>query len=209
MGVPPGSAAPEILGQRDRLILRRADAVVGVDEVGRGSLAGPVAVCAAKFDRIPDSPRVRDSKRLTAKQRRETAVWIREICLSWVVVEVWPELIDRLNILEATRLAMRAAVAPLARPGVEVVVDHVELGDMGLPIHSFKRADDRYFSVAAASILAKVHRDGIMVELGGRDDRWDWSMNKGYGTLNHRRGIGRYGRTHLHRRSFRVSPVLP
>ena len=203
------SASPEILGERDRAILRRAKAVVGVDEVGRGSLAGPVVVCAARFDQIPESPRVRDSKRLTAKQRRETAVWIREICVSWVVVEIWQDLIDRINILEATRLAMRAGVKALAEPGIEVVVDHVELGDLGLPIHSFKRADDTYFSVAAASILAKVHRDGVMVELGILDDRWDWSRNKGYGTLNHRRGIGSYGRSYLHRRSFRVSPVLP
>lgn len=198
-----------ILGARDRVILRRADAVVGVDEVGRGCLAGPVVVCAATFDRIPRTPRVRDSKRLTAKQRRETAVWIRDVCRAWVVIEVWQELIDRINILEATRLAMRTAVGALAQPGNEVVVDHIELGDLGVPTHSLKRADDTYFSVAAASILAKVHRDSIMVELGARDGRWDWKNNKGYGTLAHRRGIGRYGRSYLHRRSFCVSPVLP
>jgi ribonuclease HII len=197
-----------ILGARDRAILRRADAVVGVDEVGRGCLAGPVVVCAAMFDRIPRSPRVRDSKRLTANQRRDTAVWIRDVCASWVIVEVWHELIDRINILEATRLAMRAGVRALAKPGVEVVVDHVELGELGLPIHSQPRADDSFFCVAAASILAKVHRDAIMVELGRRDDRWDWRQNKGYGTLKHRLGIGRYGRSYLHRRSFGVSPVL-
>jgi len=201
--------SPEALGKLDREILGRADAVVGVDEVGRGALAGPVVVCAAKFDRIPDSPQIRDSKTLTAKQRGENALWIRDNCVSWVLIEVWPELIDRINILEATRLAMRAGVCALARPGTEVVVDHLELGDLGLPIHSFKRADAEYFSVAAASILAKVHRDGIMVEFGVRDDRWDWSRNKGYGTLNHRRGIGRYGCSYLHRRSFNVSPVLP
>jgi ribonuclease HII len=91
---------------------------------------------------------------------------------------------------------------------VEVVVDHVELGELGLPIHSQPRADDSFFCVAAASILAKVHRDAIMVELGRRDDRWDWRQNKGYGTLKHRLGIGRYGRSYLHRRSFGVSPVL-
>jgi len=197
------------LGERDRAILCGAEAVVGVDEVGRGSLAGPVVVCAAKFVGIPESARVQDSKRLTPKQRREAALWIREICDSWVIVEIWQELIDRVNILEATRLAMKSGIRALAGPGVEVVVDHVELGDLGLPIHSFMRADSSFFSVAAASILAKVHRDGIMSELGVSDDRWDWSRNKGYGTLNHRRAIGRYGRSYLHRRSFRVSPVLP
>jgi ribonuclease HII len=104
---------------------------------------------------------------------------------------------------------MRAAVRTLVEPGIEVVVDHVELGDLGVPVQSLKRADDSFFSVAAASILAKVHRDGIMRELGALDDRWDWLRNMGYPTLKHRRGIGRYGRSHLHRRSFQVSPVLP
>jgi len=200
---------PKALGELDRVILGRAKAIVGVDEVGRGSLVGPVVVCAARFDHIPESELVQDSKRLSAKRRQEAARLIRENCVSFVVVEVWQELIDRVNILEATRLAMRAGVRTLAKPGIEVVVDHVELGDLGVPIQSFKRADEKFFSVAAASILAKVHRDGIMMELGGFDDRWDWSRNMGYGTLKHRRGIGRYGRSYLHRRSFRVSPVLP
>ncbi len=200
---------PDILGGKDRVYLERARAVIGVDEVGRGSLAGPVVICAALFDRIPRSPRVRDSKQLTAKQRRETAAWIRTICPAWVIVEVWQEVIDKVNILEATRLAMRTGVRTLLEPGIEVVVDHVQLGEMSVPVQSLKRADDLFFSVAAASILAKVHRDEIMMELGALDDRWDWSRNMGYGTLKHRRGIGLYGRSHLHRRSFRVSPVLP
>jgi ribonuclease HII len=201
--------AAECLGGRDREILRRSKAIVGVDEVGRGSIAGPVVVGAAVFDHIPDNVLIRDSKRLTATQRSEAAEWIRGACLSWVVCEVWQELIDRVNILEATRLAMRSSIRAVSGPGSEVVVDYVELGGLGLPVHSVKGADGAYFSVAAASILAKVHRDRIMVILGDRDDRWDWSRNKGYGTMNHRRGIGRFGRSYLHRRSFRVGPVLP
>jgi len=183
--------------------------VIGVDEVGRGSLAGPVVVCAARFERIPRSPLVRDSKRLTARQRRETADWLRKTCPAWVVVEVWQEVVDRVNILEATRLAMRAAAGSLLEPGIEVVVDHVELGDLGVPVHSPPRADADYFSVAAASVLAKVHRDLIMTELAAVDDRWEWSRNMGYGTVGHRRAIGRWGRSYLHRQSFRASPVLP
>lgn len=203
------TAPPRSLGASDCVYLERARAVIGVDEVGRGCLAGPVVVCAARFDRIPPSSRVRDSKQLTAKQRRELAEWIVTVCSAWVIVEVWQDVIDRINILEATRLAMRSGVLALADAGTEVIVDHVELGDVGVPVHSFKRADSGFFSVASASILAKVHRDEIMVELGARDDRWLWSSNKGYGTLAHRRAIGRYGRSHLHRRSFQVSPVLP
>jgi ribonuclease HII len=183
--------------------------IVGVDEVGRGSIAGPVVVGAAVFDQIQDNELIRDSKRMTARQRSEAAEWVREACVSWAVCEVWQELIDRINILEATRLAMRSSIRAVAELGSEVVVDYVELGDLGLPVHSVKGADGAYFSVAAASILAKVHRDRIMMELGDRDDRWGWSQNKGYGTAKHRRAIGRIGRSYLHRRSFRVVPVLP
>lgn len=177
--------------------------------MGRGSLAGPVVVCVASFDRIPDSEWVRDSKRLTAKRRRETARWLRQVCRTWVIVEVWPELIDRINILEATRLAMFSGVRAVAGPRSEVVIDHVEIADPGCPVHSLVKADACFFSVAAASILAKVHRDRIMVELGGENDLWSWSKNAGYGTLQHRRAIGRHGRSYLHRQSFRLSPVLP
>jgi len=203
------TARPKILGGKDRGYLERARAVIGVDEVGRGSLAGPVVICAARFDRIPRSSRVCDSKQLTAKQRRETAVWLRAICHAWVIVEVWQEVIDEINILEATRLAMRSGVRSLVENGDEVIVDHVDLGDLGVPVHSFKRADSAYFSVAAASVLAKVHRDEIMVQLGAEDGRWEWASNKGYGTLVHRCAIGTYGRSYLHRQSFQVSPVLP
>jgi ribonuclease HII len=197
------------LGGEDREILRRARAVIGVDEVGRGSIAGPVVVGAVRFSRIPHCAQVRDSKLLSARQRDSVAVRIRKNCEAWILVEIWPELIDRVNILEATRLAMRACARVTAGTGTEVIVDHVELGDVGVPVHSFKGADGRFFSVAAASILAKVHRDRIMVELGRVDDRWDWSHNKGYGTYEHRLGVGRFGRSYLHRQSFRLSPVLP
>ena len=203
------TSSSKTLGEADREILRRVRRIIGIDEVGRGSIAGPVVVCAARFDHIRKSDLIRDSKRLTARQRQNAAVWIREHSSGWVISEIWPEVIDRVNILEATRLAMRAAVRVLAEPDIEIVVDHVDLGEMGVPIHSVKRADDRFLSVAAASILAKVHRDRIMRELGSIDDRWEWSKNMGYGTENHRLGVGRHGRSYLHRRSFRLSPVLP
>ena len=154
-----------LLGEKDRALLLDADRIIGVDEVGRGSLAGPVVVCAASFSSIPDDAGVRDSKRLSARRRDEAAERLRSSCERWAVCEVWVELIDRVNILEATRLAMRAAARALVTPGAVVVTDHVEPGDVGCAVLSPKRADADYFSVAAASILAKVHRDGIMVDL--------------------------------------------
>ena len=190
-------------------MLEYADAVVGVDEVGRGCLAGPVVVCGVCFDHIPKNPHIRDSKRLSARQRERAAVWVLDSCRAWLITEVWVELIDRLNILEATRLAMRSTALTLARPGDAVVVDHLEIGDIGAIVHSLKRADSSHFCVASASILAKVHRDRLMVELADRHRHWGWSRNKGYGTAEHRLALQRYGRSYLHRKTFRWSPVLP
>jgi ribonuclease HII len=203
------SASAAILGARDRAILRRASRIIGVDEVGRGSIAGPVVVCAAAFGTIPRSDRIADSKLLSKAKRETAAVWLRQQTSSWVITEVWPEIIDRVNILEATRLAMAASIRILATPESEAVVDYVTVENVGIPVHSPQGADRDFFSVAAASILAKVHRDRVMMDLGRRDDRWDWFHNMGYGTEKHRVGIGRYGRSYLHRQSFRLLPVLP
>jgi len=199
----------DVLGSRDREILLDADTVIGVDEVGRGALAGPVVVCAAAFAEIPDDGEVQDSKLLTPRRRESIAARLRGCGARWVVCEIWPELIDRINILEATRLAMAAAARTLMTPRSVVITDHVHLGDLGCQILSPKKADRDYFSVAAASIVAKVHRDRIMVDLGRQDPRWKWEQNKGYGTVDHRRALQNVGPGTIHRRSFGWSPVLP
>ena len=147
----PGAA----LGAEDRGLLRDADAVVGVDEVGRGCLAGPVVVCAVRLTSIPDDPGIRDSKRLTARQREAAADRLRSLDARWAVCEIGVEIIDGINILEATRLAMRAAALPLVTPNAVVVTDFVNPGDLGCRVLSPKRADGTYFCVAAASILAQ------------------------------------------------------
>jgi len=166
-------------------------------------------VCGVRFFKIPRHDGIRDSKRLSEKRRKQVSLWVREHSDAWVIVEVWPEVIDRINILEATRMAMRAVVQILKRPGDTVVVDAVSLGDGYESVLSPIKADDRYFSVAAASNVAKVHRDGLMVELVDAYPLWDWEHNKGYGTRKHLIGIAEHGRSCLHRRSFRCSPVLP
>ena len=196
-----------VLGARDRRLLADADAVIGVDEVGRGALAGPVVVCAARFETIPVDDGVQDSKQLTARQREETLGRVLRKGARWAICEIGPEVIDRINILEATRLAMRAAALSLAGRSSVVVTDHVDPGDLGCRVISPTRADRDYFCVAAASIIAKVHRDRIMVLMGRRDPRWGWQCNKGYGTTAHRAALDRWGPTPSHRMSFSWTPV--
>ncbi len=183
--------------------------MLGVDEVGRGSLAGPVAVCGVVFEKIPTCRLIQDSKTLTAVQRRAAAAWVKARCADWLVVEVWPELIDRLNILEAVRLAMRSVVETAADGRTVAIVDQVDIGDAGCHVHAEPRADAKFFCVAAASIVAKVHRDDLMADLGRRLPFWGWGSNMGYGTRKHRLALAEYGPSYLHRRTFRWSPVLP
>lgn len=197
------------LGSRDRNILESAARVVGVDEVGRGCLAGPVAVCGVAFEQIPTNPMIQDSKTLTARQREHAAEWITGNCSDWVVLEVWPEVIDRINILEAVRLAMRAAVTVLAGAGTVAVIDQVDVGPLDCAVLARPKADSKFFSVAAASVVAKVHRDRLMADLSGIHQHWGWLTNKGYGTAQHRKALEKHGPSYIHRRSFRWSPVLP
>lgn len=196
-----------VLGAGDRRFLRDAGAVIGVDEVGRGALAGPVVVCAARFETIPEDSGIRDSKELSPKQREAATTRLFELGPQWAVCEIWPELIDRINILEATRLAMRAAAAALATESSVVITDHVVLRGLGCRVVSPAKADRDFFCVAAASIIAKVHRDRIMVALGQRDPRWGWERNKGYGTLEHRSALEAWGPTRHHRRTFAWKPA--
>lgn len=195
------------LGARDRRLLAQADAVIGVDEVGRGALAGPVVVCAARFAAIPRDVGIQDSKQLTANQRESALARLSGLGVRWAVCEVGPAVIDRINILEATRLAMRAAALALAVPSDAVITDHLDPGDLGCRVLSPAGADREYFCVAAASIIAKVHRDRIMTVLGRRDPRWGWERNKGYGTAEHRAALERWRPTCHHRLSFSSTPV--
>jgi len=199
----------DLLGAEDRALLHGGDDLIGVDEVGRGALAGPLVVAAVQLREIPENPQIRDSKTLSRRRREDAARWLRSYCDRWVVLEVWPETIDRLNILEATRRAMAACVQTLRGRRSVVVTDAVTLEVDDLPVHSPVRADDRFFVVAAASILAKVHRDRLMtgLDVGGID--WGWKTNVGYPTIQHRRTLEKHGASYLHRRTFRARPVLP
>ena len=185
------------------------DAIAGVDEVGRGPLAGPVVAAAVIIPRTPRGEasrarwisRLRDSKQLTAHQREELAEHIREECL-WAIQAVSSHVVDQLNILRATRLAMRRAVDALpARPDA-LIIDGREVVEGGLEQRPVIGGDARCASIAAASIIAKVARDRMMRDLDVTFPGYGLAENKGYSTPEHLAALSANGYTSIHRLSF-------
>ena len=176
--------------------------LAGVDEVGRGPLAGPVVAAAVILPPGAPLPGVDDSKRLTPEGRARVYGVIRRValCCAWGIVT--PSVIDRINILEASRLAMRRALAGLALPPQLVVVDGWELPRLTWPQHARPRADSTSLAVAAASVLAKVRRDRMMVRYGRLYPQYDFGGNKGYPTPGHLEALETHGACPIHRRSF-------
>ncbi|HKB25109.1 MAG TPA: ribonuclease HII [Methylomirabilota bacterium] len=176
--------------------------VVGIDEAGRGPLAGPVVAAAVIL--APDR-RIRglaDSKLLTPERREELFHVIREQALAIGVGVVDHETIDRINILEATRRAMAAALAALAVLPELVITDFVALPALPCPQRNLVAGDRRCASVAAASIVAKVTRDRLMLEADGRFPEYGFARHKGYATAEHLAALDRHGPCVIHRRTF-------
>lgn len=176
--------------------------VAGVDEAGRGPLAGPVVAAAVVI--APDR-RIRhlaDSKLLPPDRREELFHLIQERALTVGVGVIDHETIDRINILRATRLAMLEAVRRLAIMPELVITDFVALPELGCPQRNLVDGDARCASVAAASIVAKVTRDRMMVELDARFPAYGFGRHKGYATPEHLAALNRHGLCPLHRRSF-------
>lgn len=176
--------------------------MAGVDEAGRGPLAGPVVAAAVVLDRRCRIAGLHDSKRLSARQREEVAEAIRRRAVSWAVAEATVEEVDRLNVLHAARLAMRRAVEALAvRPSM-VLVD----GRWGLVVDVPQRTvvggDGSVACIAAASVLAKVERDRIMAELDRVYPGYGFAQHKGYACPAHLEALRRLGPSPVHRRSF-------
>lgn len=179
-----------------------ARCIAGVDEVGRGPLAGPVTAAAVILDprQIPDG--LNDSKKLTAARRE---VLVQQIMdqTEWSVAHVDVADIDRLNIYHASHLAMCRAVAGLPRrPDLALIDGNVVPRDLGLPGQAIVKGDARSLSIAAASVLAKVLRDRIMVDLAQQHPGYGWEQNAGYPTPAHKKALLDLGVTPHHRRSF-------
>lgn len=180
--------------------------VAGVDEVGRGALAGPVVAAAVIVP--PHSARsgvwaaVRDSKLLSAQQREELAAEIQEAALAWAIGAAPPQVIDEVNIAVATRRAMQMAITRLQPMPDYLLLDWVRLPQINIPQRSQPKADLEIISVAAASILAKVYRDDQMVALDRQYPAYGFATNKGYGTAAHREAIAQSGPCPEHRFTF-------
>src|SRR2546426_11891183 len=176
--------------------------VAGVDEAGRGPLAGPVVAAAVVVTPEHRIRGVRDSKLLPPERRDELFVVIHERALAVGVSIVDHATIDRVNILQATRLAMLDALARLPVPPDFVITDFVALPNVPCPQKNLVDGDARCASVAAASIVAKVTRDRIMIELDKQFPEYGFARHKGYATPDHLAALDRYGPCPIHRRSF-------
>lgn len=175
--------------------------VAGVDEVGRGPLAGPV-IAAAVILRGPGPAGLRDSKKLSAKRRVALADEIRATALAWSLGRAEVAEIDALNILRAAHLAMQRAVAGLASPPQAVLVDGNLLPSLPLPAVAVVGGDDRIAEISAASIIAKVARDEEMTALALAYPGYGFERHKGYATAEHLAALNALGPTPLHRTSF-------
>ncbi|HEY7840404.1 MAG TPA: ribonuclease HII [Gammaproteobacteria bacterium] len=182
--------------------LAEADLVAGVDEAGRGPLAGPVIAAAVILDPARPVRGLRDSKLLTAAARRKLAARIRDRALAWAIGRVDNEDIDRLNILNASLLAMRLAVTALAIAPRRVLVDGNRCPDLDCDVVAMVGGDRTIKAISAASILAKVHRDEEMIILDRRYPGYGFARHKGYPTRQHLVALNRLGVCAIHRRSF-------
>jgi ribonuclease HII len=182
-------------------------AEAGCDEAGRGCLAGPVFAAAVILPTDFEHPLLNDSKQLNEAQRDALRPIIEQAALTWAVAMLGPEEIDSVNILRASFLAMHRAVAALSRLPEHLLIDGNRfLPYPGIPHTCVVKGDGKYASIAAASILAKTHRDEAMLRLAAEFPQYRWHENKGYPTLAHREAIRQHGISPHHRKTFQLLP---
>lgn len=182
--------------------MRRGLLVCGVDEAGRGPLAGPVfAACVILLEDDPIEG-LADSKVLSHERREELAIQIRSRAAAWTVASASVEEIDRINILRASLLAMRRAVEQLTTEPDEVLVDGLHCPEVRFPVRAIVDGDALVAEISAASILAKTARDALMVEMHALYPEYGFARHKGYSTRQHLEALRRFGVCPIHRRSF-------
>lgn len=180
----------------------------GCDEAGRGCLAGPVFAAAVILPRKFDLPFLDDSKKLNEQQREELRPLIENQAISWAVASVSHEEIDRINILNASFLAMHKAINALHKLPEFLIIDGNRFTPfLGVPHCCIIEGDSKFASIAAASILAKTYRDDYMNLQHNRFPNYHWDKNKGYGTIKHREAITKFGASPIHRMTFRLLDV--
>ncbi|BBO20842.1 MAG: ribonuclease HII [Rhodocyclaceae bacterium] len=176
--------------------------ICGVDEAGRGPLAGPVYAAAVILDPLNPLEGLADSKKLTEKARGRLAPLIRERALSWAVASASVEEIDALNILQATLLAMRRAITALSLQPGEVLIDGTQCPRIALPVRAVVKGDSSVPAISAASILAKTARDAEMLRLHALHPEYGLGRHKGYPTAAHLAALRKHGVIGIYRRSF-------
>jgi ribonuclease HII len=185
-----------------RLLKTMAGPICGVDEVGRGPLAGPVVAAAVILDRARIPKGLNDSKKLSEEDREALFPRIMEMAVAVGIGEASVEEIDLVNIRQATHLAMGRAVRALPVPAMFALVDGNDAPALPCKCDTLVKGDSRSVSIAAASIIAKVTRDRMMAALHDQHPGYNWKNNKGYGTTEHYSGLRAHGVTLHHRRSF-------
>ena len=176
--------------------------ICGVDEAGRGPLAGPVCAAAVILPRDLEIPGLTDSKKLTDKKRRELYPIIKEQAIAYGIGFASEEEIDEINILQATFLAMQRAIDQLNGKADLALIDGNRQKDFGLPAVTVVKGDSLSASIAAASVLAKVSRDDVMLEMAEKYPEYGFDIHKGYGTKAHYAALTEHGPCPIHRQSF-------
>ncbi len=181
---------------------RGVRAICGVDEAGRGPLAGPVCAAAVILPQGLQIPGLNDSKKLTDKKRRELFPIIQEKAIAYGIAFATHNEIDEINILQATYLAMERAMNQLSVRPELALIDGNRSKNFGIPVETVVKGDSLSASIAAASVLAKVTRDDYMLEMAKAYPQYDFDVHKGYGTRLHYEKIAKYGVCPIHRMSF-------
>jgi len=181
----------------------------GCDEAGRGSLSGPVVAASVVFDKKYRNKYINDSKKLTAEKRQELRKIIERDALTWGVAFIHQKTIDRINILNASFLAMHKALDNLSIVPDLILVDGNRFNPYkDISYETIIGGDAKYLSIAAASILAKTYRDEFMMKVHSKFPYYDWFNNKGYPTQSHREAIRKYGICRYHRKSYNLIPPV-